>query len=65
MNIEVSSEGLNWVRSTTWLLAISGNTSVMSKRNDRLTLISLLDSTGFLCQVVVAGVVVFVVLSPT
>ena len=37
----------------------------MSKRNDRLTLISLLDSTGFLCQVVVAGVVVFVVLSPT
>ena len=23
MNIEVSSEGLNWVPSTTWLLAIS------------------------------------------
>ena len=44
---------------------ISGNTSVMSKRNDRLTLISLLDSTGFLCEVVVAGVVIFVVLSPT
>ena len=27
--------------------------------------ISLLDSTGFLCQVVVAVVVVFVLLSPT